>query len=666
MIRLGRTLGVFCLAVFGMACSGGSETTEAPPSAPPADDTVVARYADTTLTLAELDSAFVQAAGGPEAAADSSLRAYRAFLDRYVHFRLKVRAARDAGLDTLPRVRREIHDYRQERARPQLLREEVYEPLARTLYERRGQAVDVSHILIRPASSPDTVAADRTAQAIADSVEQGVPFGDLALRNSDAPAARKKGRRGYRGRLGYLQAGDVVKPFEDRMYALSPGETSDVFRTKFGYHILKVHDRRPAEQPVELAHLLRRPQGDSAATRRLLDSLRTEIQNGNLSFAAAAREYSQDQRSASKGGALGEVAPRALPPPLRETVMALDSVGAVSEVVQTRFGHHLLKLIDRKERPSFDEAYSELKDRLVGQPQAEQRTADVARTVRAEMGATADTTRLLATARADSVDSLARPLLTYADTLSGAGPAVATLGDSVYTVDQMAQHLMQIDGGAQTTIAELIESFLNEKALQYAATRRTQTDPALRQEVREYRDGTLLFRYMQDSVWTAAARDTAGLRTTYQKNRAKYQFPERVRTLALRAPADSLLRPYPPLYRRDSSITAVLDRAATDSLVSADTVYVTDRSADVYQPVRNAADGEATGPMAQGDEWLFLIRDARLPSRPMQFTEARSRVVQDHQDRIEQRVLRRLRARYDVETFPERLRPPVSDAPTAP
>jgi len=666
MIRLGRTLGVLCLAVLGIACSGGSEATEAPPNAPPADDTVVARYADTTLTLAELDSAFVQAAGGPEAAADSSLRAYRAFLDQYVHFRLKVRAARDAGLDTLPRVRREIHDYRQERARPQLLREEVYEPLARTLYKRRTQAVDVSHILIRPASSPDTVAADRTAQAIADSVEQGVPFGDLALRNSDAPAAQKEGRRGYRGRLGYLQAGDIVEPFEDRMYALSPGETSDVFRTKFGYHILKVHDRRPAEQPVELAHLLRRPQGDSVATRRLLDSLRTKIQNGTLSFAAAAREYSQDQQSASQGGALGEVAPRALPPPLRKTMATLDSVGAVSEIVQTRFGYHLLKLIDREERPPFDEAYSELKDRLVGQPRTEQRTATFARTIRAEVGATADTTRLLATARAASVDSLARPLLTYTDTLSGAAPPAATLGDSVYTVDQMAQHLMQIDGGAQTTVAELIESFLNEKALQYAAIRRAQTDPALRREVQEYRDGTLLFRYMQDSVWTAAARDTAGLRATYRQNRAKYQFPERVRTLTLRAPADSLLRPYPPLYERDSSITKVLDAAATDSLVSADTVYVTDRSADVYQPVRNAADGKAVGPMAQGEEWLFLIRDAHLSPRPMRFAEARSRVVQDHQDRLEQRVLRRLRERYDVETFPERLRPPVSDAPTAP
>ncbi len=664
--RLGLTIGLPLVAALGIACSAGSESTGESATPPPSDDTIVARYADASITLAELDSAFVDAAGSPEAAADSSLRAYRDFLNRYLNYRLKVRAALDAGLDTLPSVRQDIHNYRQQRARPLLLREEVYEPLARTLYERRSQAVDVSHILIRSTSSNDTLAAYRTAQAIADSIEQGVPFGDLAVRNSDDPAARKEGSRGYRGRLGYLRAGQIVEPFEDRMYTLTAGETSDVFRSQYGYHILKVHNRRPAEPPVELAHVLRRPRGDTAATRHLLDSLRTKILNGSLSFGAAARNFSHDQQSASKGGALGEVNPQALPPPLRRTVATLDSVGAISEVVQSRFGYHLLKLTGRQKRQTFDKAYDELKERIAGQPRAERRKAAFARTIRAEVGANVDTTRLLAAARAASVDSLARPLLTFTDTLSGAAPPAATLGDSSYTVDQMAHHLMQTDGGAQTTIADLIESFLTEKAIQYAATRRAQNDPAIAREVEKYRDGTLLFRYMQDSVWTAAARDTAGLRATYRQNHGQYQFPERVRTLVLRAPADSLLRPYATLYERDSSLTDVLNAAATDTLISTDTVYVTNRSADVYQPVRTAVDGRAIGPTAQENESLFLIRDAHLPPRPKRFGEARSRVVQDHRSRIEQRMLRRLQARYDAETFPERLRPPISDDSSAP
>jgi peptidyl-prolyl cis-trans isomerase SurA len=658
MVRIGRVAGLLFLVGLGMACSGVLETEERP--APSDDEAVVARYADTAISRAELDSAFVASAGGPEAAADSSLSDYRAFLDRYLEFRLKVRAARDAGLDTLSSIQRDVRTYRQELARPPLLRTEVYEPLARTLYERRTQAVDVSHILVRIPSPQDTLSAYRRAQALADSVEQGVPFGALAYRNSDDPAARQEGQRGYRGRLGALRAGQIVEPFEKRMYELAPGETSGVFRTKFGYHILKVHGRRPATPPVELAHLLRRPQGDSAATRHFLDSLRTELLEGDPTFAAAARQYSQDSQSASKGGALGEVIPQALPPPLREAVASLDSVGAISPVVRSRFGYHLLQLKGRQEQPSFDEAYEELKRQVAGQPRAQRRKSTFAREIRTQVGATVDTTRLLALTDVASVDTLARPLFAYTDTASALSPAVATLGDSTYTVSQMVRHLTQTDGGAQTTLAGLIDSFLNEKAIQYVVVRKARRDPDLAQQMKTYREGALLFRYMQDSVWTAAAQDTAGLRALYRQNRPRYRVPERVRTITFRAPADSLLRPLRSTYDSSASVRATMKAAATDSLVSADTVYVTERSAEPYRPVWSMADGAAIGPTTEGDASMLLIRDARLPPRPQSFEEARSRVVQDHQEAYEQQLVRRLRERYDAESFPERLRLPIS------
>jgi peptidyl-prolyl cis-trans isomerase SurA len=72
------------------------------------------------------------------------------------------------------------------------------------------------------------------------------------------------------------------------------------------------------------------------------------------------------------------------------------------------------------------------------------------------------------------------------------------------------------------------------------------------------------------------------------------------------------------------------------------------------------ADRAAIGPTAQDNESLLMIRDTRLPPRPKDYEEARSRVLQDHQEAYEQQLVRRLRERYDAEAFPERLRPPVS------
>ena len=251
---MARLYFLFSTALFSTAllltgCSGGEPATGSNGAAAAEQDrTVVATYGDSTLTLAEFQQAYANANDVSTPATDS-VEAYQEFLQQYVNFRLKVRAAREAGLDTLPSVQKEVRTYRQKMARPKVMRTEVYEPLVRDLYERRQQEVDVSHILKRvppDASADDTLAAYRSMQTIADSIKRGVSFEALAYRNSEDPSAQKKGQRGYRGRIGYLRAGQIVKPFEDRMYKIAPDSVSDIFRTRFGYHILKVIDRRPA------------------------------------------------------------------------------------------------------------------------------------------------------------------------------------------------------------------------------------------------------------------------------------------------------------------------------------------------------------------------------------------------------------------------------------
>jgi peptidyl-prolyl cis-trans isomerase SurA len=168
---------------------------------------------------------------------------------------------------------------------------------------------------------------------------------------------------------------------------------------------------------------------------------------------------------------------------------------------------------------------------------------------------------------------------------------------------------------------------------------------------------------MQDSVWTAAARDTAGLRRLYRQQRDQYRFPERVRAVVLRAPADSLLHPYQATVSDTSALPALVERARADSLVAVDTAMVTTDSPEAYRPVLSLADGETAGPLPQDGDALLLIRDTRLPSRRKTFAEARSSVVRDYQDRYEDEVLGRLRRRYNVDTYPERLRAAFDDGP---
>jgi len=643
-------------------CSGGPPTSDSDPPALSADS-VVARYADTTITLSELESAYRNASSLPSPSADS-LAAVQEFLEQYLNYRLKVRAARDAGLDTLRSVRAEIKSYRHELARPRLLREEVYEPIVRTLYERQQTEVDVSHIIKRVSSATapeDTLTALREMQSIADSVRQGVPFGDLAYRHSDAAAAQREGERGYRGRLGYVRAGQLVEPFENRMYRLPPDSVSDVFRSRYGYHLIKVHDRRPTQPPVRLSHIMIRP-GDAATPgRSLLDSLRTAIAKGQTSFEDAARTYSEDQRSASQGGDLGMIESlQALPPAFRTVVPTLDSIGAVSPVVESQYGLHLVKLTDRQEQPPFEEAYDDLKEQVSGQPRVERRRTAFLRRVQREAGVKIDTSRFLRHAPVPSLDTLARPLLALVDADTTTRVPVATLGDSTFTLDQLSRHVMKTDGGTQMTVEEVLQDFLDEKAFRYAEAHLEERDSTFAARMREYREGVLAFRFMQDSVWTPAARDTSGLRETYRADRDAYRFPDRVRTIAVTAPADSLLSPYAP-DPTHSAPPRPLEAARSDSLTTLDTTYVSDQSSDVYRRVLSVSDGTTIGPIAHDDRFLLLHRVERVPARRKTFREARSSVVQDYQNRYEDQVLDRLRRRYHVETHPERLRHAFDD-----
>lgn len=651
------------------ACSGGLFVAEEDTDdASESEDPVVATYADTALTLSAFERAYTEENQTTDVQADS-LAAHKEFLEQYVNFRLKLRAARQAGMDTLSTVKREVASYRQKMARPMLMESEIYKPLARTLHERRQKEVDVSHILIRvsPDASPaDTQAAYEQIYAIADSLDRGASFPELAYRNSEDPSAKKEGERGYRGRLGYIQAGQLVQPFEERMYSVPIDSLSEPFRTRFGYHILKVHDRRPASPPIRLSHIMLRRSTDSARAHSTLDSLRTAVLEKGAAFDTLARQYSDDKRSAQKGGDLGKVESRqALPSSFREAVTRLDSVGAVSDVLETKYGYHLLQLTDREQLPSFEEAYDDLKERISDQPRVDRKKSEFARNVRAEEGSTVDTTRILQAVDASSVDSLSRGLLAIAQQDSAGDASIATLGDSTYTLDQLARYVMQTDGGAQLSIGEVLEKFLTEKAFTYASARLEERDSSFADQMKEYREGLLVFQFMRDSVWTAAGQDSAGLRQTYKEHRDRYRYPDRVRALAFRAPDDSLLASYRQAYPDSVDLATLAEQGTEDSLVALDTVMVTDQSADMYKDVLSVGDGTAVGPLDNDGESLYLVRDTLLPTRQKTFDEARSSVLRDYRREYEEEVLNRLRRRFDVTTYPARLQQAFSDVDPA-
>lgn len=118
---------------------------------------VVAVAGSEVIDLATFEDQYARSVGNRLEAADDSLQAYQDFLERYVNYRLRVQEARARGYDRDSAIVAEASAYRLELARNQLMRQEVIEPLLRTLYARMPDMVDISHIFVlvfRPTPPP--------------------------------------------------------------------------------------------------------------------------------------------------------------------------------------------------------------------------------------------------------------------------------------------------------------------------------------------------------------------------------------------------------------------------------------------------------------------------------------------------------------------------------
>lgn len=145
-------------------------------------------------------------------------------------------------------------------------------------------------------------AARARAQNLLDSVRAGVPFEELAIRHSDDPGSARNG-----GSLGLARRGVFVRQFEEAAFALEPGQVSDLVETQFGFHIIKLVERKgEAVRPLHILVKVQKTGESDQAVIDTLNALRRRILAGE-DFATLAMQYTEDDETKKFGGSLGVV-----------------------------------------------------------------------------------------------------------------------------------------------------------------------------------------------------------------------------------------------------------------------------------------------------------------------------------------------------------------------
>ncbi len=634
----------------------------------------VAEVGTDKISLQEFESMYAKNNGGWEGASKTSMEDREKFLDLYVKYKLKVKEAYARGYDKDPELRNELNDYRKNLAVTYVIDKEVTGPALEEMYNHRSLEIRASHILImvkEGAAPADTLEAYTKVLKILDSVKAGVPFADLAARNSQDPSAATN-----KGDLYYFSGGSMVPEFEQAVFKLQPGQVSpSPVRTQFGYHLIKVTDRKSNPGQVNPAHIMKRltktstPEDSAKAwkdIRAVLDSLKA-----GRDFAELARRNSDDTWTAEQGGDLGLIE-------RRRTVKEFDSVafsmkvGQLSDVIATPFGLHIVKILRTEPVKPFKEMEPELKaeyqrtryqsdyNRLVEQMK-KQYNYSVDATALAAFAAAADTSKTTSDVKWDSTIT---PVLRSKTLISLAGRGVSI--DSVITMQKLNPELQGLSlKEAPATMKTITDKIGNSLVVEHHARLMEDKFPKFKSTMKEYEEGILLFKAEQEEVWNKVAAKDSLLRIYHKENAAKYTWPDRVNVQEIHVSTDSiaqLVKRAIAGYSRDS-VVAKTKRSKKQQIIQVAVAPISFDSAAVlfnereatkakkgvagFQPVTTneltekawkAAEGSVSEPFAFENGVSIIKTLKKDPARTKTYEEAMSEVSGHFQDAESKRL----------------------------
>ncbi len=625
-----------------------TETTDAVKT-----DAVLMRIGTTKVTVLEFENVYHKN-NTKEVAGD--LKSLNDYLGLFVNFKLKVKEAEEMGLDTSKAFKEELGGYRKQLAQPYLTDKDVNEKLLKETYDRMKEEIRASHILVKiseTAFPKDTLEAYTKLLKIRARILKGEDFNKVAKEKgiSDDPSSKDNG-----GDLGYFTALQMVYPFETAAYTTKVGDVSMPVRTRYGYHIIKVADRRKAQGEVLTAHIMVKtnPNMSKEDSVNAITKI-TEIYNklkGRAKFEELAQEFSDDKTSAKKGGELPWFGTGKMPVEFERVAYSITSKGDFSQPMRTKYGWHIIKLIDKKDLASFDDMKNELKGKvakdsrsqagrvsLIAKIKVEYKFKENLKTVD-EFTKVIDTTLFEGHWEATKAATLKKPMFNF--------------NDKLYTQHDFANYIVAHQSKRPKTdvkvvVNQLYKTFVEESAVDYEEARLDQKYPEFKALMQEYRDGILLFELTDEKVWSKAVKDTIGSKAFYEKNKNNYMWDERADASIYSCLSDKVAKQVRDLMKKKKSekdILAIVNKDSQLNLQVESRIFNKGENEFVDQ---NWSLGISADKKSEKDKkTVIVVTHKLLKPEPKSYIDSKGMVTADYQNFLETEWIASLKAKYPV------------------
>lgn len=565
------------------------------------------------------------------------------YLNLFINFKVKVEEARTRGIDTTETFIAEFNGYKEELRRPYLPEGKMLDSLVNLTYERMKTEVRASHILIgiKPESTPeDTLEAYKKIMELKTKAMSGEDFGTLAYSYSEDPSAKQN-----KGDLGYFTAMQMVYSFENAAYKGKAGEVVGPIKTRFGYHLLKIVDRRPTRGEVEVSHIMiRTGDNDDPRPRNVVFEIYDQLRGG-VAWDDLCSQYSEDASSKNSGGRLRPfgVGAMAAAPEFDEVAFSLKQPGEISDPFQTSYGWHIIRLERKIPLPPLAELAASLKGR-------------VQRDERVQISKQALLDRLKKDFAFKENESVKTKVFNLADSslVQGKWSVPAAGKENIFSIKSRPVTVLEFvtyvnqqpkasTSSPEIYVRQVYAGFVESVINQAYEDQLVKSNPDYKMLLREYYEGIMLFDIMEKEVWNKASEDTTGQRTYFEAHASAYKAGERVLTEIYSSNTSEYITEVKQALQQKDTVALQEIIKARKTRLDKGIYQKTDR------PVLAKIDWKVGDYSVENNGIYYLVRILQILSPgPMTFEEAKASVISDYQNYLEKNWVDQLKKKHLV------------------
>lgn len=616
-------------------------------------DPVVMKVGKEEVPLSEFEGIFMKNHPKDKAVTKAELDEYSAL---FVNFKLKVQAAKLAGIDTTGAFRNEFNGYKKQLSQPYLKDKETEERMLNEALERLKKDVRVSHILIKAKndcmSPADTAELYKKAMDIRKRLTKGEAFDKVANEVSEDTYSNKSG-----GDLGWFTGLMWAYQFESAAYQLKKGELSMPVKTSMGYHLIKVNDIRDARGEVKTAHVFVASSGtaspdDKAKAEAKIKEAYAALKSGTA-WADVVTKYSEDKTSAANGGELPVFGIGKMVQEFEDKAFSLKNDGEYSEPFLTKYGFHIVKLVSKTDKKA-EAAREDVRKLLLKNVRNKLITDAFTQKVKKELGYTENTALLNKIKALEAASANKTIRLTAMDSLPN--DVMFSLGTQSYKLSDFSAFVKtRMPRGGEINYCNLetkyIFPFVEQKAIEAADANLENKYADYKALLKEYREGIMIFDMMDKKVWTKSVEDTIGLQEYFNNNRNQYMWKDRIAAFRVIGTDSATLvkvkKEAEKVVSGKKPVTYLADKFNKKQTV----VVISEELKEFGESPELDALGvkPAAGNISKSKEnWYFYIISGVRKPEPKDLKSAKGLVISDYQNYLEQEWLKQLKATYPV------------------